>query len=266
MVQVNVTPTSHTEPRWLSAAKARHKLGVCAKTLRSWDAKNLIRTTRSPTGNRIYDVGSVLISRPDQSVQHSGHNIAYARVSSAKQKTDLERQIQSLTEEFPQHRVVRDIGSGINWRRPGLKTILRYCLEGSLRELVVAHRDRLSRLGFELIEFLIKESGGKLLVLGKGVQGKTGEEFRGESELGEDLLSIIHVFSSGHYGSRKYKRGTSKKKTEKIRHTASERSRSESKEDTNTTDKGSEKDPERLSGNSFATSTTSVLVQTRRRR
>lgn len=242
MVQVNVTPITHTEPRWLSAAKARHKLGVCAKTLRSWDAKKLIRTTRSPTGNRIYDVDSVLISRPDQSDKHSGHSLVYARVSSAKQKSDLERQIQSLSEKFPKHRVVRDIGSGINWRRPGLKTILRYCLEGSLRELVVAHRDRLSRLGFELIEFLVKESGGKLVVLDQGVQGSTGEEFRGESELGEDLLSIIHVFSSRHYGSRKYKRkssGTTKKKAEEIRHSTSQRSGDEGEENTDTADKGS---------------------------
>lgn len=241
MVQVNVTPVSHTDPRWLSAAKARHKLGVCAKTLRNWDSKELIHTRRSPTGNRIYDVNSILISRPDQAAKHSGHSIVYARVSSTKQKADLERQVQSLAEEFPQHRVVRDVGSGINWRRPGLKTILRYCLEGSLRELVVAHRDRLSRLGFELIEFLVKESGGKLVVLDKGVQGNTGEGFRGESELGEDLLSIIHVFSSRHYGSRKYKRksnGTTKKKAEEVRQTTSQRSRDEGEENTDIADEG----------------------------
>ena len=240
MVKVNVTPVPHTDHKWLSAAKARHKLGVCAKTLRNWDSKELIHTRRSPTGNRIYDVNSILISRPDQATKHSGHSIVYARVSSAKQKADLERQVQSLAEEFPQHRVVRDVGSGINWRRPGLKTILRYCLEGSLRELVVAHRDRLSRLGFELIEFLVKESGGKLVVLDKGVQGSSAEDFGGESELGEDLLSIIHVF----YGTRKYKRnsnGTSKEKAKKVRKTTGQGSRSEGQEDKDTADEGSAK-------------------------
>ena len=230
MVNINVTPVAHNDRRWLSAAKARHKLGVCAKTLRNWDSKNLIQTRRTPTGIRIYDVNSILISRTDQSLKHSGHCVVYARVSSAKQKGDLERQIQSLSEKFPQHKVVRDVGSGINWRRPGLKTILRYCLEGSLRELVVSHRDRLSRLGFELIEFLVKEAGGKLVVLDKGIQGESSEEFRGESELGEDLLSIIHVFSSRHYGARRYRR-TSKKTAEKVGQVGGNRSCHESEKD-----------------------------------
>lgn len=233
MVRVNVTTIPHSETRWLSAAKARHKLGVCAKTLRTWDAKKLIQTTRSPTGCRIYNVNSVLVSRQHESEKHSGHRIVYARVSSIKQKNDLERQIQSLSEKFPEHRIVRDVGSGINWRRPGLKTILRYCLEGSLRELVVAHRDRLSRLGFELIEFLVKEAGGKLLVLDEGVQGNY------ESELGEDLLSIVHVFSCRHYGARKYKRNskrTSKEKTKEVSEAGGEGIRSEDEENKDTAD------------------------------
>jgi len=228
MVKENDTPCI---TKWLSASKARHKLGVCSKTLRNWDAKKLIQTRRTPTGIRLYDVSTVL--RPSSGgVRHSGHSIVYARVSSSKQKGDLERQIEFLSEKFPGYKIIRDIGSGINWRRPGLRTILRYCLEGSIREVVVAHRDRLSRLGFELIEFLIKEAGGKLVVLDKGIHGE--EEFKGETELGEDLLSIIHVFSSRHYGSRKYKKSrdtSTKKTTEKVGNTQGGREGNKSKED-----------------------------------
>ncbi len=70
--------------------------------------------------------------------------------------------------EFFRHHVARGIGSGNNWSRPGLRTVLRNCFEGSLRELVVAHRDRLSRLGFSLLEFLVAEAGKQLVVHGSG--------------------------------------------------------------------------------------------------
>lgn len=198
---------SEYQPKYLSAAKARHRLGVCPKTLRNWDARGLINTTRTPTGIRLYDIESIspTTGKSPGNSKHSGRKVIYARVSSAKQKPDLERQIQFLSEKFPEHKVIRDIGSGINWARPGLKTLLRYCLDGSIREVVVAHRDRLSRLGFELLKFIIEEAGGKLLVLSESQTEQGSNEFRPESELGEDLLSIIHVFSCRHYGRRKYK-------------------------------------------------------------
>lgn len=198
--------------QFLSAEKARLKLGVCAKTLRNWDNKGIIKTVRTPGGTRLYDVSSITGSVQTKSAKR---DIIYARVSSAKQKPDLERQVESLRQKFPEHQIIRDIGSGINWNRRGLRTLLRYCLEGSLRQVVVAHRDRLSRLGFELFQFLIHEAGGQLLVSDPRIQG--GSEcdeqlFKSDngdgdpeiSDLGEDLLSIIHVFSCRHYGKRKY--------------------------------------------------------------
>ena len=195
---------NNSQTNFLSASRARHKLGVCSKTLRNWESKGHINTIRTPAGVRLYDVESMLPTTTGKS-KESGHRIIYARVSSAKQKGDLERQIQFMSEKFPEHKVVRDIGSGINWTRPGLRTILRYCLDGSIREIVVAHRDRLSRLGFELLQFIVEEAGGRIVVCGESEGEKTGEGFQPESELGEDLLSIIHVFSSRHYGRRKYK-------------------------------------------------------------
>ncbi len=138
--------------------------------------------------------------------------VIYAQVSSAKQQEDLERQMAALRADFPQHQAVRGIGSGINWSGPGLRTVLRYCLEGSLRELVVAHRDRLSRLAFGLLEFLVAKAGGQLIVHGSGGVSEN-------DELGEDLRNIVHVFSCRQYSRRKYgnKRGASQETTEKGR-------------------------------------------------
>ena len=213
-------PSEH-KPKYLSAAKARNRLGVCAKTLRNWDSKGLIRTRRTPTGIRLYDIESIdpTIGEQDELSLGPGRKFIYARVSSTKQKPDLERQIKFLSEEFPEHKVIRDIGSGINWSRPGLRTLLRYCLDGSIREVVVSHRDRMSRLGFELLKFIIEEAGGELVVHSESTSESGPDEFRPESELGEDLLSIIHIFSCRHYGRRKYRRnpGKTEEKSEEVR-------------------------------------------------
>jgi len=188
--------------QWLSAYRAPGAIGVTARTLRNWEQAGIIKAKRSPTGQRIYDVSSLRLRvcgpRGEQGERPAGEYIAYARVSSAKQKDDLERQVAALRAQFPQHKVVRDVGSGINWKRPGLRAVVQHCLRGTLRELVVAHRDRLSRLAFDLLEFIVTQSGAKLTVLDRG-EGSSADD-----ELGEDLLSIVHVFSCRHYGKRKY--------------------------------------------------------------
>ena len=74
----------------------------------------------------------------------------YARVSSAKQKGDLDRQIQDLQEAYPGHIVIRDIASGVNFKRKGLQTILEHVLSGLVNEVVVMRRDRLARIGADL--------------------------------------------------------------------------------------------------------------------
>lgn len=183
---------------WISAYRATAAIGVTARTLRNWEARGFIRTKRSPTGHRLYDLSSYV--KAEEPGEGFGERFIYARVSSVKQKDDLDRQVQSLTEKYPGYRVVRDIGSGINWKRPGLRTLVRSCLEGTIREVVVAHRDRLSRLAFDLLEYLVEQGGGKITVVGSGDRLCTADE------LGEDLLSIVHVFSSRHYGLRSYRK------------------------------------------------------------
>ena len=94
--------------------------------------------------------------------------------------------------------MVFDIGSGINWKRDGLQTILEQSMRGNVKEVVVAHRDRLSRFGFELIEFVLNKSGVKLMV-------HNNENAKSESEeLADDIMSIINVYSCRQMGKRRY--------------------------------------------------------------
>lgn len=133
----------------------------------------------------------------DLSIQKK--KICYARVSSAKQKDDLERQKDFFRSKFVDYELVCDIGSGINWRRKGLQTILDQSMQGLVEEVVVAHRDRLCRFGFELVEFILRKNKVRLVVLGN-------ENAKSDTqELAEDIMSIIHVYSCKQMGKRRYK-------------------------------------------------------------
>ena len=76
-------------------------------------------------------------------------NICYCRVSSSKQKEDLSRQIEYMKNKFPNHEIIYDIGSWLNFKRKGLKLILNYGIEGEINELIIAYKDRLARIGYE---------------------------------------------------------------------------------------------------------------------
>lgn len=170
---------------------AREKLGVTDDTLRAWAIQGKIKCIRLGTGNRLYNIDSLLKDKEDQV------NYIYCRVSSSKQKEDLERQVEYLSEKYPNHKVVKEIASGINFKRKGLQGILDRVLLGGVGEIVVAHKDRLCRIAWEHFNWLCGKYGTTILVDGED------KYVTPETELAEDLMSIVHVFSSRHYGARR---------------------------------------------------------------
>ena len=108
-----------------------------------------------------------------------------------------------MQEAYPTHEVITDIGSGLNFKRKGLLRMVDDVMRGTVKEIVVSHRDRLCRFAFELIEHLCRRNGTRLVV-------KDQEIHSAEQELSEDLMAIVHVFSCRHHGMRRYqKKGTS---------------------------------------------------------
>ena len=99
---------------------------------------------------------------------------------------------------YPDAQIVTDIAGGLNWNRKGLVSILERLHRADKLTLVVAHRDRLARFGFELIQWLVEQNGGRLLVLNQ-------PDASPESELNEDLLSILRTFSCRMHGLRRYR-------------------------------------------------------------
>lgn len=186
------------EEKFITGKDIKKKLLVSDTTLHRWVEQNKIRAIRTPSGVRRYyltDIQNIL----NRNVHlEEKQKIVYCRVSSSKQMDDLGRQTNFFRQEYPNHQLVTDIGSGINWKRKGLKTILELAMQGNISEVVVAHRDRLCRFAFELLEWIFSKHGVKLVVLDQT------ENQSSETELANDILSIIHVFSCKQMGRRRY--------------------------------------------------------------
>jgi predicted site-specific integrase-resolvase len=186
----------HSE--FITGKKIRSLFDVSSTTLHRWHTQNKIRVITTPMGHRRYCLQDIqaIISGNTPSIDKK--KISYCRVSSYKQMDDLERQKAFFRFKFPDHDLVADIGSGINWKRKGLKTILEQSMQGKISQIVVAHRDRLCRFAFELLESIFKINGVELLVLDEETHQSS------QSELADDILSIIHIYSCRAMGKRRY--------------------------------------------------------------
>ena len=187
-----------SDKEWISSRATRQLLDVTTPTLRNWDKQGKIRSVRTPSKQRLYNLEDIyrIIGRNPSTSQKE--KIAYCRVSSKKQLDDLRRQEDFFRRSYPDHKVVTDIGSGINWKRKGLQTILERAMSNELEEVVVAHRDRLCRFAFELVEWILETNKVRLVVLDQETQKSPDED------LANDILSIVHVYSCRAMGRRRY--------------------------------------------------------------
>ena len=104
-----------------------------------------------------------------------------------------------MKKKYPDYEIITDIGSGINFKRKGLQKIIKMAVNNELEELVIAYKDRLCRIGYDLIEYMIIEfSNGKIII-------ENEETLSPEEEVVKDLLQIITVFSARVNGLRSYK-------------------------------------------------------------
>mgnify|MGYP006274644003 CR=1 FL=1 len=177
------------------------EFGISKVTLRRWVRDGKIKSVKTAGGHNRYAVSQEAgIEQPA-----ARRRIAYCRVSSPKQRGDLERQEEMLRSTYPQHEIIKDIGSGLNYKRRGFLQLVDAIMCGSIEEIVVAHRDRLTRFGFPLIEHLCNKTGARLVVLDHEVRST-------ERELSDDLMAIVHSFSCRAHGMRWYaRRGDSRR-------------------------------------------------------
>ncbi|MGB7710986.1 MAG: IS607 family transposase [Microcoleus sp.] len=176
---------------YIPLRKAVEFLGLHPHTLRKYADEGKIKSIKNEAGQRLYDVESYQRGATRTTV------VCYCRVSSIKQRDDLAQQVEFLRQQYPDAEIIQDIGSGINFKRKGLQTLLVRFMRGEQLTIVVACRDRLCRFGFELFEFMAEQNGGKIVVLDRTVCCP-------ETELTSDLLAILHGDRCRMHGLRSY--------------------------------------------------------------
>ena len=189
--------------KYYSSKKVTEILGVTAQTLRNWDKEGKLKPSYvKSNGYRYYSEDSILSYTQERKTKKNLNVIGYARVSSKKQSDDLERQVNNLKtyldSKYSEYEVITDIGSGINYTKPGLKKLIEKINRKEVDLIVVLYKDRLLRFGFELVEYFAELNNVKIEVLDKIDKNQ-------DQELVEDLVQIITVFSCKIQGKRKTK-------------------------------------------------------------
>jgi len=187
--------------KYLSIKDAAKELGISIPTLRRWESeKKFVPAIRTEGNQRRYTITQILEYK---GVSTGKLTIGYARVSSAKQSEDLERQKKVLEVHCASYNeeseIISDIGSGMNYRKKGLNKLISLILEDKISRLVITDKDRLLRFGAELI-FAICELKAVHIVILNACPNPSFEE-----DLAKDVLEIITVFSTRLYGSRSKK-------------------------------------------------------------
>jgi predicted site-specific integrase-resolvase len=169
---------------YVSISEANIITGIHPQTLRKLGDQQKIKCYRTITGQRKFNrqcLEKMLngIYYNDKIEKDTTKNFIYCRVSSRKQMDDLSRQIEFVKSKhlrYSSYESISDVASGINFKRKGLSTILDACLQGNVGEIVVAHRDRLCRFGFDLLELIVEKQGGKITVIDDDIH-KSTEQF-----------------------------------------------------------------------------------------
>ncbi len=188
----------------LRPKEACRLLGVSYVTLRRWIKEGKIKAVQTLGGK--YRIPESEVKRLLSGIEtREVRAIIYARVSSSDQKSDLERQIQYLTQycSAKGYRVVdilSDVASGLKTNRRGLLKLFNYVVNKQVDVVIVTYKDRLTRFGFEYLEYFFSQYGVRIEVV-------YGEEPKdAHQELVEDLLAIVTSFAGKLYGMRSRKK------------------------------------------------------------
>ena len=177
--------------RLVSAKEAKEYFHITGPTLYQWKAKGKINAKQLSSKKILYDIDSFEDFQPKQK-----QNIIYARVSSTKQKEDLDKQIEivksyAISNGIKIDKVYKDIASGMNENRKEFNLMLREIFAGNIDKVFISYKDRLTRFGFDYFKNIFSEFGVEIVILDE--LEETNSDF--QKELANDLISIIHNFS-----------------------------------------------------------------------
>lgn len=185
---------------WYSSKKIRSILQITPQCLYQMRVSGRVEAKQISDRKYLYKL-------PEKFVQNAEPKIAiYARVSTPKQKRDLENQINCIRQfvvangnAVDEKLVFSDIASGMNENRKGLNALMSEIIAGSVSKVIVSNRDRLTRFGYGYLKSLFERFSCDI------VEVNLTEEKSFEQELTDDLIAIVHHFSMKFYGKRKNK-------------------------------------------------------------
>lgn len=180
------------------------EIGVSVETLRRWDRTGKLKAKRTPSNHRYYTEEDLLQAKGLKPISEERLIKVYCRVSSAKQKNELANQKSSmeqfcLARGYAVDEWVEEIGGGLNFKRKKFLSLIEEAISGKIEVIVIAHKDRLCRFAFDLIEQLLSKRGCQIVVA-------NAESMSPQQELVEDLMAVVHCFSCRLYGSRSYRK------------------------------------------------------------
>lgn len=185
----------------MSIGKFAKKVGVNVATLRRMDASGDLKPYHvSKGGTRYYSTEQLKYFGDTQ--QKAKLVVGYCRVSTPSQKDDLENQVNNvktyMIAKGYSFEMITDIGSGIDYKRQGLKKLIDKINNQEISKIVILYKDRLVRFGYELIEYLCFINNVEIEIIDHTETSK-------EKELTDDLIQIITVFANRLYGQRSKK-------------------------------------------------------------
>ena len=187
--------------KYYSIGEFANKIGKTVQTLRNWDKNGSLKPHHITEGGTRYYSQEQLnhFLGLKSKTKLNKKIIGYCRVSSHKQKDDLERQIENVKTYMYargyQFEIISDIVSGINYNKKGLNQLIDMITNLEVDKIVILHKDRLIRFGYELIENICEKYGTTIEII-------DNTEKIEEQELVEDLIQIVTVFSCRLQGKR----------------------------------------------------------------
>lgn len=187
--------------KYYSIGEFANEIGKTVQTLRNWDKKGILKPSHiTAGGTRYYSQEQLDYFLGLKNIESKNKKIiGYCRVSSHKQKDDLERQIDNVKTYMYakgyQFEIITDIGSGINYNKKGLNQLIDMITNSEIEKIVVLYKDRLIRFGYELIENICNKYGATIEIIDNTEKSE-------EQELVEDLIQIVTVFSCRLQGKR----------------------------------------------------------------
>lgn len=125
--------------------------------------------------------------------------VVYGRVATHSQKADLDVQCNFLLEKYPTAEVIKEVGSGLNFKRRKFLQLMNRVAHHEIDEIVIGYKNRLCRFGFDFVEWFCDFNHCQINVLGQ-------TDLSAYQELMQDFMSIMHCFSSRLYFLRRYKK------------------------------------------------------------